>query len=124
MSDVITFPRNNNLTKPSLMQPFSECLRDIGRVHGQWQLRDIYPFTKKGRFELCQHAYEYIGFGRMIPTWFWTKQHMHREGDVLDGAHHTEQVLTSNDFMIATTLPAPCTAEQFTASIHDTVVNG
>src|SRR5439155_497688 len=50
--DVITFPCNNNLTKPSLMQPFSEFLRDIGRVHGQWKLSDIYPFTKKCRFEL------------------------------------------------------------------------
>jgi hypothetical protein len=42
----------------------------------------------------------------------------------MDGAHNTEEVLTSNDFMVAPTLPAPWTAEKFTEAIHDTVVNG
>src|SRR5215471_12270711 len=106
--DIVAFACNDDVDTSQLMQPFSECLRDIGRVHGQWQLRDIYPFTKKGSFELYQHEYEYIGFGRMIPTLFWTKQQMHREGYVMDGEHNTEQVLTANDLMIPTTLPAPC----------------
>jgi hypothetical protein len=60
-------------------------LRDIGRVHGQRQLCDLNPFTKKFRFELGQHEDEQIGFGRMIPTLFGTKQKMQRQGDVLDG---------------------------------------
>src|SRR5262249_44064854 len=119
--DIVAFACNDDVEKSQLMQPCSEFLRDIGRVHGQWQLRDIYPFTKKCSFELCQHADEYIGFGRMIPTLFWTKQHMHREGYVMDGAHNTESVLPANDLMIATTIPTPCTAEKFPASIHDTV---
>lgn len=32
--DIVAFPRNNNLVKPSLMQSFSQCLRDKRRVHG------------------------------------------------------------------------------------------
>src|SRR5262249_19609493 len=102
--DIVAFACNDDVEKSQLMQPCSKCLRDIGRVHGQWQLRDIYPFTKKSSFELCQHADEYIGFGRMIPTLFWTKQHMHREGYVMDGEHNTESVLPANDLMIATTI--------------------
>src|SRR5207245_5373474 len=56
--DIVAFACNDDVDKSQLMQPFSEFLRDIGRVHGQWQLSDIYPFTKKCSFELCQHAYE------------------------------------------------------------------
>src|SRR5215471_1980467 len=73
-----------------LMQPFSEFLRDIGRVHGQWQLSDVNPFTKKCCFELCQHKDEQIGFGCMIPTLFWTKQQMQRQSYVMDGEHYTK----------------------------------
>src|SRR5215467_15695578 len=55
-TDVMTFPCNNHLPKPSLMEPFSECLRDRGSVHGQWQLRASSPCTQKGRCERCHHA--------------------------------------------------------------------
>ena len=118
----VAFARNNDVDKSQPMEPFPEFLRDIGRVHSQWKLRDINPFTQKCRFELCQHEEESIGFGRMITTLFGTKEQ--RQCDVLDGAHHTEYVLTSDDFMLAPTLPTQCPAEKLTASIHDPVVNG
>jgi len=72
------------------MPPLSECLRDIGSVHGQGKLSDSNPFTKKCRFELYQHEDEQIGFRRMIPTLFGTKQQMQWQCDVLDGEHNTE----------------------------------
>src|SRR5215467_3342529 len=56
--DIVAFACNDDVAKSQPMQPFSEFLRDIGRVQGQWQLSDIYPFTKKCSFELCQHEYE------------------------------------------------------------------
>src|SRR4029453_14361880 len=73
---LVAFACNDEVDKSQLMQPVSAFLRDIGRVHGQWKLRDVNPFTKKCRFELSQHEDEYIGLGCMIPTLFWTKQHM------------------------------------------------
>src|SRR5437870_1691947 len=56
--DIVAFACNDDVDKSQLMQPFSEFLRDICRVHGQWKLRDVNPFTKKCSFELCQHEYE------------------------------------------------------------------
>ncbi len=53
--DIVAFARNDDLSKPSLMQPLSECLRNKCRVHGQRQLSDINPFTIKVVFELGQH---------------------------------------------------------------------
>src|SRR6266568_3664913 len=73
-----------------LMEPFPAFLRDIGRVHSQWKLSDINPFTKKCRFELCQHAYEQLGFGCLITTLFWTKQQMQRQCYMMDGEHNTK----------------------------------
>jgi hypothetical protein len=72
------------------VQPVSKFLRDRGRVHGQWNLRDINSFPKKCSFELGQHEEEYLGFGRMVPTLFGTKEQMQRQCDVLDGQHNTE----------------------------------
>src|SRR5438128_975256 len=53
--DIVAFARNDDLSKPSLMQPLSEFLRNKCRVHGQRQLSDINPFTIKFVFELGQH---------------------------------------------------------------------
>ncbi len=106
------------------MPPRSECLRAIGSVQGQGKLRESNPCTKQCRFELSQHADEPSGFRRMLPTLFGAKQPMQRPCDVLDGAHHTKEVLTPNDCMIATTVPAPRTAQKIATSIHDTVING
>ena len=68
--DIVAFACHDAIDTSQLMQPGSECLRDIGRVHGQWKLREVNPCTKQCRFALCQHAYEYIGLGWMIPTLF------------------------------------------------------
>src|SRR5215470_1751919 len=70
--DIVAFACHDDVDTSQLMQPCSECLRDIGRVHGQWKLSDINPFTKKCSFELCQHVYEQLGFGCMITPLFWT----------------------------------------------------
>jgi hypothetical protein len=53
--DIVAFARHDDLSKPSLMQPLSEFLRNTCRVHGQRQLSDIHPFTIKFVFELGQH---------------------------------------------------------------------
>ena len=53
--DIVPFACNDDLSKPSLMQPLSEFLSNKCSVHGQRQLSDINPFTIKVVFELGQH---------------------------------------------------------------------
>jgi hypothetical protein len=108
--DLVAFARNHDVATSPPMEPFPQFLRDIGRVHSPWPRRAINPFTKQGRFELGQHAYEQLGFGCMITPLLCTNQQRQRPCDMMDGAHHTKSVLTANDCMRATTLPAPCTA--------------
>jgi hypothetical protein len=55
---------------------------------------------------------------------FGAKEPMQRQGDVLDGAHHTESVLPPNACMRATTVPAPRTAQKSAKSISDPVIKG
>jgi hypothetical protein len=108
--DLVAFARNHDVDTSPPREPFPQFVRDIGRVHSPWQLRAINPFTKQCRLELGQHAYEQLGFGCMITTLLCTKQQRQRPCDMMEGAHHTKSVLTANDLMRATTLPAPCTA--------------
>src|SRR6266487_3595 len=105
------------------MQPLFELFRDKPRVEGQRKLGDINPFTIKVRFELSEHEDEHIGFIRMVPSLFRTKQQMQGQGHLIHGAHNTEEVLTSNDFMMAPTQPIIGTAEELSKAIHHTVIN-
>jgi len=50
---VIAFACNDNLGKPSTMEPFSQRLRDKPGVHGQGNLREINTLTIKCSFQTC-----------------------------------------------------------------------
>ena len=49
---------------------------------------------------------------------------MERQGHLIDGEHNTKEILSTNDFMVSTTVPVPGTAQEFTEAIYDTVING
>ena len=49
---------------------------------------------------------------------------MQRYRNTIDGSHNTKEVLPPNSLMISPTKPAPCTPEEFTKTVYDTVVNG
>src|SRR6266446_221977 len=51
--DIVAFACHDEVDTSQLRQPCSAFLRDIGRVHGQWKLREVHPCTKKCSFELC-----------------------------------------------------------------------
>jgi len=70
-----------------------------------------------------EHENEPIRFVRVITTLFGAKQPMEREGDMVDGQDNTKQILATDDIMMPTAKPAPCTSQKFTKSINDTVVN-
>ncbi len=60
---------------------------------------------------------------RGIPALFGTKQPMERAGNMVDGQDHTKHIWSTDDSMMSSTQPAPCTLQECTTSIHDTVVN-
>ena len=88
--DIVPFACNDDVSKPSLMQPLFELFRDKPRVEGQRKLGDINPFTIKVRFELSEHEDEQISFIRMMPSLFRTKQQMQGQGHLIYGEHNTE----------------------------------
>src|SRR6266446_10675908 len=58
---------------------------------------------------------------RGITALFGTKQPMERAGNMVDGQDHTKHILSTDDSMMSSTQPAPCTLQECTTSIHDTV---
>ena len=43
---------------------------------------------------------------------------------MVDGQDNTKHILSTDDVMMSSAKPAPCTFQEFTTSINDTVVNG
>jgi hypothetical protein len=121
--DIMPFARHNDVATPSLMKTFSAFLRPIPSISGQRKRGHLNPFVMQCSFELFQHDNESIRFCGMITALFRAKQQLERSCYRMNSSHNAESILTSNDFMIATTLPMPGTAQELSEAIHDTVVN-
>lgn len=121
--DIMPLPCKNDVAQSSPMPSHSERLRDLSRVQGERQRSASNPLTMQLRVAWCQQANESIGFFRMLTTLLRTKQERERSCSMMYCSYHTEQVLTSDDFLIAATLPALGTAHQFSAAIHHPVVD-
>jgi len=122
--DVVAFARKDDFGKPSPMEPFSQRLRDKPSVHSQGNLGDINTFTITCSFQTGEHEHAYVGFVGIVTPLLRAKQSMQRDGNMIDGSHHTKEVLPPNNLMISTTQPTPCPPEEFAKTVHDTVVNG
>jgi hypothetical protein len=54
---------------------------------------------------------------------FRAKQQMERSCYMMNSEHNAEHILPANNFMRATTIPIPGTAQELSEAIPDTVVN-
>ena len=120
---IVPFAGQDDLSTPSLLPPLFELFSDTPSVEGQRQLGDSNPFPIQVRFELSAQEEEPIGCMRMMPSLLRTKQQRQGQGHLIHGAHHTEEVLPSNDFMMAPTQPVRGPAYELSTAIHHTVIN-
>jgi len=113
---IVAFSCTADFGKPSTMQPCSQRLRHTPGIHGERNFGAINPFKSKGCLPTGYQENEPSCFMRVLTALFGAKQPMERAGNMVEGQDHTTHILATDDVMMSSAQPAPCTLQECTPS--------